>query len=148
MALERTLTIIKPDAVAADFTGKIFAMIEEAGLSVIAVKMLHLSNDQACELYAEHKERSFYSPLLKFMTSGPVMVMVLEGVDAVQILRKTMGATVPKEAEVGTIRNLYAVHETVGGVLENAIHGSDSTESAQREMDFFFKANEICPRTR
>jgi nucleoside-diphosphate kinase len=148
MALERTLAIIKPDAVANDFVGKILALIEETGLRIIAAKMVHLSIGKAEELYAEHQGRPFYNPLLKFMTSGPVMVQVLEAEGAIQILRDLMGATVPKEAEVGTIRNLYAEHEFNGEVHENAIHGSDSVESAQREIDFFFKEDEICPRTR
>jgi len=148
MALERTLAIIKPDAVAADFVGKILALIEESGLRIIAAKMVHLSAEEAKKLYAEHEGRPFYSPLLNFMTSGPVMVQVLEGEDAIQNLRNVMGATVPKEAAVGTIRNLYAEHEYNGAVIENAIHGSDSIESTQREIDFFFKTGEICPRTR
>lgn len=148
MALERTLAIIKPDAVANNFIGNILALIEKSGLRIIAAKMVHLSIDDAEELYAEHQGRPFYNPLLKFMTSGPVMVQVLEGENAIQILRDLMGATVPKEAEVGTIRNLYAEHEFNGEVHENAIHGSDSVESAQREIDFFFKEGEICPRTR
>jgi len=148
MALEKTLAIIKPDAVANDFTGNILALIEKSGLSIIAAKMLHLSLGKAEELYAEHQGRPFYNPLLNFMTSGPVMVQVLEGENAMQILRNLMGATVPKEAAAGTIRNLYAEHEFNGEVHENAIHGSDSVESAQREIDFFFKEDEICPRTR
>lgn len=148
MALERTLAIIKPDAVAKDVIGKILALIEEGGLRIIAAKMMHLSIDKAEELYVEHKERPFYNPLVKFMTSGPVMVQVLEGEDAIQKLRQLMGATVPKEAESGTIRNLYAQHEFKGDVHENAIHGSDSIDSAHREIDFFFNAGEICPRTR
>jgi nucleoside-diphosphate kinase len=148
MALERTLAIIKPDAVANNFAGKILALIEESGLSIIAAKMVHLSAGKAEKLYAEHQGRPFYNPLLKFMTSGPVMVQVLEAEDAIQILRDLMGATVPKEAEIGTIRNLYAEHEFNGEVHENAIHGSDSVESAQREIDFFFKEDEIYPRTR
>jgi nucleoside-diphosphate kinase len=148
MALERTLAIIKPDAVAQNYAGKILALIEESGLCIIAAKMMHLSLSEAEDLYAEHEGRPFYKPLLGFMTSGPVMVQVLEGENAIQTLRNIMGATVPKEAEVGTIRNLYAEHEIKGSVLENAIHGSDSSESAQREIDFFFKADEICPRTR
>jgi len=148
MALERTLAIIKPDAVASDFTGNILALIEKSGLSIIAAKMLHLSVSKAEELYAEHQGRPFYNPLLNFMTSGPVMVQVLEGENAIKILRDLMGATVPKEAEVGTIRNLYADHDFNGEVHENAIHGSDSVESAQREIDFFFNESEICPRTR
>lgn len=148
MAFERTLTIIKPDAVAKGFIGKILAQIEESGLRIIAAKMVHLSVDKAEELYIEHEGRSFFNPLLKFMTSGPVMVQVLEGKDAIQVLRDLMGATIPREAEIGTIRNLYAEHEFNGDVLENAIHGSDSADSAQREIDFFFKQGEIYPRTR
>jgi nucleoside-diphosphate kinase len=148
MALERTLAIIKPDAVASDFTGNILALIEKSGLNIIAAKMLHLSIGKAEELYAEHQGRPFYNPLLNFMTSGPVMVQVLEGENAIKILRDLMGATIPKEAEVGTIRNLYANHDFNGEVHENAIHGSDSLESAQREIDFFFNESEICPRTR
>jgi len=148
MALERTLAIIKPDAVANNFVGKILALTEESGLRIIAAKMVHLSVGKAAELYVEHQGRPFYNPLLKFMTSGPVMVQVLEAEGAIQILRDLMGATVPKEAEAGTIRNLYAEHEFNGEVHENAIHGSDSVESAQREIDFFFKEDEICPRTR
>ncbi len=148
MALERTLAIIKPDAVAKGFIGKILTLLEDNGLQIIAAKMVHLSVNKAEELYAEHQERPFFNPLLKFMTSGPVMVQILEGEDAIQNLRKVMGATVPKEAEAGTIRNLYAEHEYNGEVLENVIHGSDSIESAQREIDFFFKEGEICPRTR
>jgi len=148
MGLDRTLAIIKPDAVAKDFIGKILALIEDSKLRIIAAKMVHLSVDKAEEIYAEHKGRPFYKPLLKFMTSGPVMVQVLEGEDAIQVLRDLMGATVPRRAEIGTIRNLYAEHESDGEVIENAIHGSDSAGSAQREIDFFFKTSEICPRTR
>jgi len=148
MALERTLAIIKPDAVADNYIGNILALIEKSGLRIIAAKMVHLPLGKAEELYAEHHGRPFYNPLLKFMTSGPVMVQILEGDNAIQILRDLMGATVPKEAEIGTIRNLYAEHEFNGEVHENAIHGSDSVESAQREIEFFFNENEICPRTR
>jgi len=148
MVLERTLAIIKPDAVAKDFIGNILAMIEESGLHIIAAKMVHLSIDEAKVLYVEHERRPFYNPLLIFMTSGPVMALVLEGKDAIQILRDLMGATIPSEAGIGTIRNLYAEHECNGEVLKNAIHGSDSADSAKREIDFFFKAGEICPRTR
>jgi len=148
MALERTLVIIKPDAVAKNVIGKMIALLEDNGLRIIAAKMLHLPIADAEGLYAEHKGRPFYTPLLNFMTSGPVMVQVLEGENAIQILRDVMGATVPKEAAAGTIRNLYADHDFNGDVHENAIHGSDSTESAQREIEFFFKASEICPRTR
>ena len=146
MALERTLAIIKPDAVSKDYIGKILAIIEEGGLHIIAAKMVHLSIDEAKELYIEHEGRSFYHPLLIFMTSGPVMVQVLEGKNAILTLRNLMGATIPSEAKIGTIRNLYAKHEVNGEVLENAIHGSDSVDSAKREIDFFFKEGEICPR--
>jgi nucleoside-diphosphate kinase len=148
MALERTLAMIKPDAVADNYIGNILALVEKSGLRIIAAKMVHLPLSDAKELYAEHEGRPFYKPLLKFMTSGPVMVQILEGENAVQILRDLMGATVPKEAAEGTIRNLYAEHEFNGEVHENAIHGSDSVESAQREIDFFFNESEICPRTR
>ncbi len=148
MPLEQTLAIIKPDAVAKNVTGKITAHIEENGLIIIAAKMVHLSAVQAEELYGEHKGKPFFEPLLEFMTSGPVMVLVLEGKHAIQTLRRIMGATIPKDAAAGTIRNLYASHEFKGKVHENAIHGSDSTESATREIDFFFDQAEICPRTR
>ncbi len=148
MALERTLAIIKPDAVANNNIGNILALIEKGGLRIIAAKMVHLPVNEAEGLYGEHQGRPFYNPLLKFMTSGPVMVQVLEGENAIKTLRDLMGATVPKEAKVGTIRNLYADLDFVGDVHENAIHGSDSVESAQREIEFFFNENEICPRTR
>ncbi len=147
MALEQTLAIIKPDAVARDYIGKITEMIEDSGLRVIAAKMLHLSIVQAEELYTEHKGKPFFEPLLEFMTAGPVMVMVLEGNNAIQVLRKLMGETIPKDAAKGTIRNLYADHEFKGKVHKNAIHGSDSVETAIREIDFFFDHNELCPRT-
>ncbi len=148
MALERTLAMIKPDAVAKDSIGNILALMEKSKLHIIAAKMVHLSMKQVQELYAEHQGKPFYEPLLQFMTSGPVMVQIVEGENAIQVLRDVMGATVPKDAEPGTIRNLYAEHEFNGVVHENAIHGSDSLESAKREIDFFFDASEICPRTR
>tara|TARA_B110000046_G_C12854372_1_gene339110 strand:- start:125 stop:571 length:447 start_codon:yes stop_codon:yes gene_type:complete len=148
MALERTLTIIKPDAVAANNIGNILAIIEVAGLRVIATKMLHMSNEHTEKLYEEHKERPFYASLAGYMTSGPVLIMVLEGENAVFSLRKIMGATIPMDAGTNTIRNLYAKHEQKNGVLENAIHGSDSGTSAQREIAFFFKPKDICLRTR
>ena len=117
MALERTLAIIKPDAVAKNFIGKILAMIEDNGLRIIAAKMVHLSAEQIGEFYAEHKERPFYPSLIEYMTSGPVMIYVIEGENAVPSLRKLMGATVPKEAEPDTIRYLYAEHEFQGDTL-------------------------------
>lgn len=146
MALEQTLAMIKPDAVAKNYIGKISAMIEEAGLVIIAARMLHLSVVQAEELYAEHKGKPFFEPLLEFMTSGPVMVMVLEGKNAIQVFRTLMGATVPKEAAEGTIRNLYADLVQKDKVLKNAVHGSDSADTAVREIDFFFDQQDICPR--
>ena len=148
MAQERTLAIIKPDAVANNYIGNILAMIEKSGLRIIAAKMVHLPSSDTEKLYAEHVGKPFFQPLLRFMTSGPVMVQVFEGENAIKTLRELMGATVPKEAAEGTIRNLYAELEFVGDVLENAIHGSDSVESAQREIEFFFNETEICPRTR
>ena len=148
MALERTLAVIKPDAVANDFIGKILAHIEGTGLHIIAAKMAHLTTDKAQELYAEHEGRHFYQSLLDFMTSGPVMVQVIEGENAIQTLRAQMGATNPQNAAPGTIRNLYAKQDDDDKVQENAIHGSDSEESAKREIAFFFNTDEICPRTR
>lgn len=143
MTIERTISIIKPDAVAKNVIGKIYARFEEAGLTIIASKMLHLSQEQAEGFYAVHKERPFFTDLVAFMTSGPVMVQVLEGEDAVTANRTIMGATNPAEAEAGTIRADFA--ETID---ENAVHGSDSAENAKIEIDYFFQENEICPRTR
>ena len=143
MAVERTLSIIKPDAVAKSVIGKILARFEQAGLTVVATKMIHLSDDQAGGFYAEHKERPFYQDLVAFMTSGPVVVSVLEGENAVAQNRELMGATNPKEAAEGTIRADFA--ETID---ENAVHGSDSAASAEREVAYFFDGSEICPRTR
>ena len=143
MALERTLAIIKPDAVAKNFIGKILAQIEENGLYIIASKMTHLSKEEAEEFYSEHSKRPFYNSLVKYMSSGPVMVQVFEAENAIETLRNIMGATKPIEAKEGTIRNLYANHEPVNGTYENAIHGSDSIQSAGREIDFFFTNSEI-----
>ena len=143
MALERTLAIIKPDAVAKNFIGKILAQIEENGLYIIASKMIHLSKDKAEEFYCEHSRRPFYNSLVKYMSSGPVMVQVFEAENAIEALRNIMGATKPFEAKEGTIRNLYANHEPVNGVYENAIHSSDSIQSAGREINFFFTNSEI-----
>ena len=141
MAVERTLSIIKPDAVAKNVIGEIVTRFEKAGLSVVAMKMVHLSDEQAGGFYAEHKERPFFKDLVGFMTSGPVVVQVLEGEDAVAKNRDLMGATNPKEAEAGTIRADFA--ETIDA---NAVHGSDSTESAARELAYFFSDEELCPR--
>jgi len=143
MAVERTLSIIKPDAVAKNVIGEIVTRFEKAGLSVVAMKMVHLSDEQAGGFYAEHKERPFFKDLVSFMTSGPVIVQVLEGEDAVTKNRDLMGATNPKDAEAGTIRADFA--QTID---ENAVHGSDSTESAAREVAYFFADEELCPRTR
>ena len=143
MALERTLAIIKPDAVAKNFIGKILAQIEENGLYIIASKMIHLSKEEAEEFYSEHSKRPFYNSLVKYMSSGPVMVQVFEAENAIETLRNIMGATKPFEAKEGTIRNLYANHEPVNGTYENAIHGSDSIQSAGKEINFFFTKNEI-----
>ena len=143
MALEKTLAIIKPDAVAKNFIGKILAQIEENGLYIIASKMIHLSKEEAEEFYSEHSKRPFYNSLVKYMSSGPVMVQVFEAENAIETLRNIMGSTKPIEAKEGTIRNLYANHEPVNGTYENAIHGSDSIQSAGREIDFFFTNSEI-----
>ena len=143
MTLERTLAIIKPDAVAKNFIGEILAQIEENGLHIIASKMTHLSKEEAEEFYSEHSKRHFYNSLVKYMSSGPVMVQVFEGENAIEALRNIMGATKPIEAKKGTIRNLYANHEPVNGTYENAIHGSDSIQSAGREINFFFTNSEI-----
>lgn len=143
MAVERTLSIIKPDAVAKNVIGDIVSRFEKADLKVVAMKMVHLSGEQAGGFYAEHKERPFFKDLVSFMTSGPVIVQVLEGEDAVTKNRDLMGATNPKDAEAGTIRADFA--QTID---ENAVHGSDSTESAAREVAYFFADEELCPRTR
>ena len=143
MATERTLSIIKPDAVAKNAIGEIIARFEKAGLKVVAAKMMHLSEEKAGGFYAEHKERPFFKDLVGFMTSGPVVVQVLEGEGAIAKNRELMGATNPKDAEAGTIRADFA--QTID---ENAAHGSDSAESAAREVAYFFADEELCPRTR
>ncbi|OZG73841.1 nucleoside-diphosphate kinase [Hahella sp. CCB-MM4] len=141
MAVERTLSIIKPDAVAKNVIGEIYSRFEKAGLRIVAAKMLHLSQEQAEGFYAEHKERPFFPDLVAFMTSGPVVVQVLEGEGAIGLNRQLMGATNPKEAEAGTIRADFA-----DSIDANAVHGSDSAASAEREVAYFFSENEICPR--
>lgn len=143
MATERTLSIIKPDAVAKNVIGEIIARFEKAGLRVVAARMLHLTREQAEAFYAVHKERPFFDELVDFMTSGPVLVQVLEGDDAVARNREVMGATDPKKAAPGTIRADFAQE-----VTENAVHGSDSPDNARVELDFFFNPDEVCPRTR
>jgi nucleoside-diphosphate kinase len=141
MATERTLSIIKPDAVAKNAVGQILSRFEAAGLKIIALKMQHLNREQAEGFYAEHSERPFFNDLVAFMTSGPVSVQVLEGENAVLANRDLMGATNPQEAEAGTIRADFAQ-----SIDANAVHGSDSTTSAAREVAYFFDDSEICPR--
>jgi nucleoside-diphosphate kinase len=141
MAVERTFSIVKPDAVAKNVVGEIYSRFEKNGLSIVASKMLRLSREQAEGFYAEHKGRPFFPALIEFMTSGPVMVQVLEGDNAVLQNRGLMGATNPKEAEAGTIRADFA--ESIDA---NAVHGSDSTESAAREIAYFFAASDLCDR--
>ena len=142
MALERTISIIKPDAVAKNVIGDIYNRFEQGGLRVVAARMLHLSREQAGEFYAVHKERPFYNDLVDFMTSGPVMVQVLEGDNAIAKNRELMGATNPQEAAPGTIRADHA--KTVD---ENAVHGSDGPDTAAVEIAFFFPEG-VCERTR
>jgi len=146
MATEQTLSIIKPDAVAKNVIGEIYSRFEKAGLRIVAAKMMHLSKERAGEFYAEHKERPFFSELVDFMSSGPVLVQVLEGENAIMKNRDLMGATFPKNAEPGTIR--ADLCDIEGDQGENAVHGSDSAESASSEIPFFFSNDEICPRTR
>ncbi|MEK9670684.1 MAG: nucleoside-diphosphate kinase [Gammaproteobacteria bacterium] len=141
MAIERTLSIIKPDAVGKNVIGQIESRFEAAGLTIVAMKMLQLDDELAGGFYAEHKERPFYKDLVGFMTSGPVVVQVLEGENAIAKNRELMGATNPKEAAAGTIRADFA--ESIDA---NAVHGSDSPESAAREVAYFFQSSEICSR--
>ncbi|MFV0626098.1 MAG: nucleoside-diphosphate kinase [Alphaproteobacteria bacterium] len=136
--MERTLSIIKPDATSRNITGKVVSMIEENGLKVVAQKRIKLSPEQAGAFYAEHKEKPFYQSLVDFMTSAPVVVQVLEAPDAIQKYHKVMGATNPANAEAGTIRKELAI-----SIDKNSVHGSDSQESAKREIAFFFNENEI-----
>ena len=138
MSIERTLSIIKPDAVAKNVIGEIYTRFEKAGLKIVAAKMLQLDDESAGGFYAEHKDRPFYTDLIEFMTSGPVMVTVLEGEDAVMMNRDLMGATNPADAEAGTIRADFAV-----SIDANAVHGSDSTTSAAREVGYFFSDSEV-----
>lgn len=146
MAIERTLSIIKPDAVAKNIIGSIYSRFEQNGLRIVAAKMLHLTQEQAGEFYAVHKERPFYHELIAFMTSGPVLVQVLEGENAVLKNREIMGATFPKDAAPGTIRADFC--DAAGDQGENAVHGSDSTENAVAEIAFFFRPEDIHQRTR
>ena len=141
MAIERTISIVKPDAVAKNIIGQIYSRFEQNGLRIVAAKMKHLSVREAQDLYAVHKERPFYADLVAFMTSGPVMIQVLEGENAVAKNRELMGATDPENAAPGTIRADFAESLSI-----NAVHGSDSLENAAIEIAYFFSQSEICPR--
>ena len=141
MAVQRTFSIIKPDATRRNITGKIIDRLESAGLRVIASKRIHMSTEQAQGFYAVHAERPFYNDLVAFMTSGPVVVQVLEGENAIAKNRELMGATNPQEADEGTIRADFA-----SSIDANAVHGSDSPASAEREIAYFFAASDICAR--
>ncbi|WP_455814063.1 nucleoside-diphosphate kinase [Pseudomonas graminis] len=143
MTIERTFSIVKPNAVAKNVIGAIFNRFESASFKIVGSKMLHLSKEQAEGFYAEHQGKPFFDGLVEFMTSGPVVVSVLEGENAVQRHRDLMGATNPANALAGTLRADYADSFT-----ENATHGSDSAESAAREIAYFFGEGEVCPRTR
>jgi nucleoside-diphosphate kinase len=141
MGVERTLSIVKPDAVARNIIGEIYSRFEKNGLTIVAAKMMRLTEDQAKGFYAEHDGKPFYGDLVAYMTSGPVVVQVLEGENAIAKNRELMGATNPAEAAAGTIRADFAE-----SVEANAVHGSDSPASAEREIGYFFEAGEICPR--
>ncbi|MFD2179475.1 nucleoside-diphosphate kinase [Veronia pacifica] len=141
MTLERTFSIVKPDAVQRNLIGAIYQRIENAGFRIVAAKMLHLTREQAEGFYAEHQGKPFFEKLVNFMTSGPIMVQVLEGENTIAGYRELMGKTNPEEAARGTLRADYAVNHTF-----NSVHGSDSPESAQREISYFFAADELCDR--
>ncbi len=141
MAIERTFSIIKPDAVAKNVIGQVVARFEQAGLRVVASRMIHMTKDQAGQFYAVHKDRPFYKDLCAYMSSGPVVVQVLEGENAIAKNREVMGATDPKKAAAGTIRADFAT-----SIEANAVHGSDAPETAKQEIAFFFSGSDICPR--
>ena len=143
MTVERTLSIVKPDGVAKNLIGEVYRRFEKAGLKVVAAKMMKLRQDQAEGFYAVHKARPFYADLVRYMTSGPVMIQVLEGENAIKVNRDIMGATNPKQAAPGTIRADFAA-----SIEENVVHGSDGPETAKNEIAFFFSEAELCPRTR
>ncbi len=143
MAIERTFSIVKPDGVEKNLIGEVYRRFEGAGLSIIAARMLHLTREQAEGFYAVHKERPFYNDLVSYMTSGPVMVQVLEGEDAIMKNRNVMGATNPADADPGTIRADFAA-----SIEENVVHGSDGPDTASEEIAFFFSEDQVCPRTR
>lgn len=143
MAVERTISIIKPDAVAKNIIGKIYSRFEDNGLTIVAARLMHLSKAQAEGFYAVHSERPFFNDLVAFVTSGPVMVQVLEGENAIAKNRELMGATNPADAAPGTIRADFA-----SSIDENAVHGSDGADTAATEIAYFFSEDELCPRTR
>lgn len=143
MPIERTLSIVKPDGVGRNLIGDVYRRLEEAGLRVVAARMMHLSQAEAEGFYAVHRERPFFKDLVRFMTSGPVMVQVLEGEGAIAKNREVMGATDPKKAAKGTIRADLAT-----SIDENIVHGSDAPDTAAREIGYFFREIELCPRTR
>lgn len=143
MTIERTLSILKPDAIAKNNIGNIIARFEKAGLRPVAMKMTHLTRENAEAFYAVHQNRPFFPDLVSFMISGPVIIMILEGENAIARNREIMGATNPKEAEAGTVRADFA-----DSIDENAVHGSDSVETAREEVAFFFSQSEVSPRTR
>ncbi len=143
MAVEQTLSIIKPDGVQKNLIGEIYSRFEKAGLQIVGARMLHLSSEQAEGFYAVHSERPFYKDLVSYMLSGPVMVQVLEGENAIDTHRDIMGATNPAEADAGTIRADFA-----DSIEENICHGSDGPDTAATEIAFFFADGGICPRTR
>jgi nucleoside-diphosphate kinase len=143
MAIERTLSIVKPDGVGRNLIGDVYRRLEQAGLRVVAARMMLLSQVEAEGFYAVHRERPFFKDLVRFMTSGPVMVQVLEGEGAIAKNREVMGATDPKKAAKGTIRADLAT-----SIDENIVHGSDAADTAAREINYFFREIELCPRTR
>jgi nucleoside-diphosphate kinase len=143
MSVEQTLSIIKPDGVEKNLIGEIYGRFEKAGLRIVAARMMHLSKEQAEGFYAVHKERPFYNDLVSYMTSGPVVVQVLEGEDAIERNREIMGATNPDDAAPGTIRKDFAA-----SIEENVVHGSDGPDTAAEEIAFFFGDGGVCPRTR
>ncbi|HEY0745456.1 MAG TPA: nucleoside-diphosphate kinase [Steroidobacteraceae bacterium] len=143
MSIERTLSIVKPDGVGRNLIGEVYRRFEQAGLKVVAARMMRLSQPEAEGFYAVHRERPFFKDLVRFMTSGPVMVQVLEGENAIAKNREVMGATDPKKADKGTIRADLAT-----SIDENIVHGSDAPDTAAREIGYFFRETELCPRTR
>jgi nucleoside-diphosphate kinase len=143
MSIERTLSIVKPDGVGRNLIGEVYRRFEHVGLKVVAARMMRLSQTEAEGFYAVHRERPFFKDLVRFMTSGPVMVQVLEGENGIAKNREVMGATGPKKADKGTVRADLAT-----SIDENIVHGSDAPETAAREISYFFREIEICPRTR